>query len=99
MDVMNQSRWGVASVAFSVLAVAASLLAVVLYLVFGVHGDTPPPGVFSAVAICLLSLLMGLSCGIVGVAQQDKPRSAAMAGLAISGSLLLFFVLWTGIGR
>ena len=97
--VVRQSRWGMASLAFSAVAIASAALAIVLDSLLGVHGDVPPLWAIACVGTCLVSLLAGLASGITGVLQKRARRGAAAAGIAIATVFLLFLALWTGVGR
>ena len=93
----KQSRWGLASVAFSIAAVFAAVVGMALNARFGIHGDVLPLWLLASVGGCLFSLLAGFVSGIVGICQTRRRREAAMAGLAIAAMFLVSLVLWTGI--
>lgn len=94
---MKQSRWGLASVTFSVTCVLSAIVATALNMRLGIHGDVLPLWLLVSVGVSVLSLFAGLFCGIAGVLQTRRRRATAIAGLTIAALFVLAFMAWTGL--
>jgi hypothetical protein len=104
MEVVTQSKFGIASfVVGVVVAVAESVMAGTARAAAAAPGgiDEASPRAMTLLACVLVGLLLafvGMLLGVAGILQPDRRRAAAVVGLLLNGLAIAVIVAVIGIG-